>query len=558
MRSPLFLQNVPFSFAFDGFASLSANEPLNIKGVLKNKYQNKMSTSKRLKVSHSSDRGRGEEELSASISDLPNDLLKHCFSFIPGSYITIAPVSRQFHRNYSTMDMDDSLTALSTDSLLKIGRNRRTTADAVSYDIKLTEYCFVIFAPRDFMIKVCKKAASKGRTDILECAKIFGVDLFEVVRKEVIMHSNLMNSLAEEGNLRMIQYIDSKLPDGINEYSSSDEYIWLQLFSTAAVSNQLHIMKWICAEKCQDADKKRNMKSRIEAHEVVLEGEEASEATEALCINAAMHGNIQVLEYCHRNNYQFDSHFSKLCHYSMENKDKEQALETLKWLRRHGCTWDVRFCNAAAHNNNLEALKWARSENCPWDETTLSEAAKRGNIDIIEYCLQNRCPMTVHVCTAAMVNLDHSAAFEVLKLLRKYSCPWDVMTLRQAICFCHFEGMFFMIKNGCTLTIDSFALLTQRGNVAIIEEVLQDEEHHGLLFVQTEGKVKMHPEVVESIDRSIFRRANEDYIIEKLKLLSRYGYEWNAETIFQARRGGQYRVVQWLEYMGCPMDGDLV
>lgn len=146
--------------------------------------------------------------------------------------------------------------------------------------------------------------------------------------------------------------------------------------------------------------------------------------------------------------------------------------------------------------------------------------------------------MKVHVCTAAMVNLDHNVAFEVLKLLWKYSCPWDVLTLHQAICYCHFETMFWAIKHGCPWTIDSFALLTQRGNVSIIEEFLQDKQHHSLLFVQTEGRVKMHPEVVESIDSKIFRRANEDYIIEKLKLLHRYGYEWNAETIFQASRGG--------------------
>lgn len=139
--------------------------------------------------------------------------------------------------------------------------------------------------------------------------------------------------------------------------------------------------------------------------------------------------------------------------------------------------------------------------------------------------------------------------------------------------------MLWAIKNGCPWTIDSFASLTQRGNVAIIEEILQDKQHHGLLFVKTEGVVKMTPEVVEAINKNIFGkvkmhpmlvecfhrafflaffgRANEDYIIEKLKLLRRYGYEWNAETIFQARQEGQYRVVQWLEYMGCPTDEDI-
>ena len=82
-------------------------------------------SNKRLKVSHSSDRAIAREvPTAASISDLPNDLLKHCFSFIPGSYVKVAPVCRQFFRNYCTVGIDDSLTALSTNVLLKIGQNK--------------------------------------------------------------------------------------------------------------------------------------------------------------------------------------------------------------------------------------------------------------------------------------------------------------------------------------------------------------------------------------------------------------------------------------------------
>ena len=71
------------------------------------------------------------------------------------------------------------------------------------------------------------------------------------------------------------------------------------IFSKAAASNKLHIMKWICEEKIQHADNITEMKSRIEAHEHVLEGVTAPEVTYALCQKAVEHGNIEVLEYCH-------------------------------------------------------------------------------------------------------------------------------------------------------------------------------------------------------------------------------------------------------------------
>lgn len=96
----------------------------------------------------------------------------------------------------------------STDSLLTIGKNKRTTADAVSNDVKkLTEYAFVNNAPEDFMIKVCRKSARKGRKDILECADIFGVEFSEIIGEDV----SLMEKLARRGNLEIIQYFDSKI-----------------------------------------------------------------------------------------------------------------------------------------------------------------------------------------------------------------------------------------------------------------------------------------------------------------------------------------------------------
>lgn len=136
---------------------------------------------------------------------------------------------------------------------------------------------------------------------MIECAVSFGIDFFDIVRKEVIWNTSfLMNTLAEKGNLEMIQYFDRKLPTGFDEYRSSD-HVWGEM-----ASNKLHIKKWICEEKIQHADNITDMKSRIEAHEHVLEGVTAPEVTYALsrkqwsmvtlkCLNTAIEG-MSVLE----------------------------------------------------------------------------------------------------------------------------------------------------------------------------------------------------------------------------------------------------------------------
>lgn len=254
-----------------------------------------MSANKRLKVSHDGSSNLSKEVPSASISDLPNDLLKHCFSFVPDSNVTVAPVCRQFFRNYCTVGIDDSLTALSTNVLLKIGQNKRTTVDAVSNDIKLTEYCFINNAPEDFMIKVCREAAMKEHTDILECATIFGIDLIKV-RKQVLIEGNLIEKFSQQGNLEMIQYFDRK-----KLLRSVDGDDWIEIFELATESEHLHIMKWILQEKShliQSSDDEAACRATIAAYEHIRTGVTAPEMTFELYDLAVRNGDIEALEYC--------------------------------------------------------------------------------------------------------------------------------------------------------------------------------------------------------------------------------------------------------------------
>ncbi|GFH47641.1 hypothetical protein CTEN210_04116 [Chaetoceros tenuissimus] len=495
-----------------------------------------MSANKRLKVSH----GNLREELpSASISDLPNDLLKHCFSFIPGQYVTVAPVSRQFHRNYCTVGIDDSLTALTTDTLLKVGKNRRTTAESVSDDIKLTEYCFINNAPKKFMMKVCREAALKGRIDMIECADIFGVDLIKL-GKEGALHDRLIDKFAKNGNLEMIQYFDR-----IKLLEDFDIYDWRIVFDFAAKSDHLHIMKWIFDKKrhliFEDSDDETYYRSTIEAYEHIIEGVKTNKVTFKLCELAARKGDIEALEHCHQRNHPFEIH-QLLYDCSMRNKDKEQALETLKWLRRRGCPWNESLCSSAAWNGNLEALKWARSEGCPWSDATLTAAADRGNIAIMEYCLQNQCPMTVEACCFTMRNKNQNTAFECLKLLREYSCPWDESTCTRAGFKGHFEVMRWAKCNGCPWSETEFRIVVHRGNPYVIKEFLQDEPRQN----------------TDSLFKAALSNGSStsSQIIEKLKLLREYGYRWTANTTLEAAKQGRLQVLQWLRYVGCAFNVD--
>lgn len=58
----------------------------------------------------------------------------------------------------------------------------------------------------------------------------------------------------------------------------------------------------------------------------------------------------------------------------------------------------------------------------------------------------------------------------------------------------------------------------------------------------------MAPAVVRAIDNRIFQQeSNDQCIIEKLKLLRKYGYKLNENTSAEAAKKGRLRVLQWLQ-----------
>jgi len=410
------------------------------------------------------------------------------------------------------------------------------------------------------MIKVCRQAALKGRTDVLECAVTFGITYSEMVGEGIF----LMKKFAKEGNLEIMKYFGYKL--------NFVERDWQNLFDKAAKYDRLNIMKWICRKTSYESysDDYENygepsyMQSTIEVYELVFESRTinltAPRVSDHLCKEAAECGNIQVLEYCHRNNYQFDhgwlAVFNDLCSSAVDNKDKEQALVTLKWLYHHGCPWSENFSKTAVCNDNLEALKWARNNGCSWDESTLQIAAHGGNIAMIEYCLQNECPMNTLVCASAMLLKDNDRALEVLKLLRKYSCPWDQYTIQFAINNGNFEAMLWAKRNGCSWSECNFELLVGKGDVSIIEEVLKDEPRQESPMMQNRrGAEKVLKDTAEIFRTALSNDTSSDsLIIEKLKLFRKYGYQWDAQITALAAEHGRLLALQWLWHIGCPMD----
>ncbi|GFH47593.1 hypothetical protein CTEN210_04068 [Chaetoceros tenuissimus] len=488
-------------------------------------------------------------------------------SFIPGSYITVAPVSRQFFTKYCTVGIDDSDIVNSAETLLKIAKNKRTTADVVSDNVELFEHFIVNdVAPVDFLNTVTCRAASKGRRDILEYALIFGVNIGKVLGEE---ETHWEEKLVKEGNIDFLKYLNDKF-DCFNEELECNWRL-KSMIKAASEYGHVHILQWIyemavyahylfdvekivsfgrieCLKWCHDTfgGNKVNFKScsscvatsgNVDALKWLARIDGNPFFSEKLFAEAAASGNIKMLEYCHRYNCPSNE---DACSNALDNTDKDHALELLKWLRQHKCPWNEETCSSAAENDNMKALKWARSEGCPWNKETFAAAAQNGNIEILEYCLENGCPMDAMACEMAVDNEDDFKALETLKWLRKHSCPWDERTCQSALEDENFPCLMFALGNDCPRPYELF------------HDIIRSDDNTA--FEYCLDKI-WKPDSPNDIDfNHIFKSSSDSVMITKLRLLRKYGYELNESFCAWAAERGILSVLRWLRFHGCPWD----
>ncbi|GFH53333.1 hypothetical protein CTEN210_09809 [Chaetoceros tenuissimus] len=416
-----------------------------------------------------------ELEPSATIIDMPDDLIKNIFSFVgKGNYCFIGPVSKYFCYNYLTMDVIEDKFAHKLDYLQAIGRNKFTTAEAASFSFALAEDCF-LKAPEDFQEEVVRNVASKGKLDILELGHAMGID----VKKAMQRNMKSFNSITQKGDLKMLQYLHEKglLPEHqwelrqIIDSTACNNNLeilrWLRkhkkfkklqptyimdLFSSAAKCGQMAIFKWTIKWARPSKPLMKNfMNDAAASGNVELVKYFRSDDlpwnlpktpwTPNTFYYAARSGNIEMLQYLFENECPHDD--PRICSNVVSSKNHEKAVELLKWLHEHGFPWDEKTCSSAAEYGNLKALQYMRSKGCPWNSVSFVNGIRNLHFEVVEYCLRNNCPTSVEeddeddedddisvesvlqICLWPYEDCDYDRPFRMLKLLRSFSGPWD-------------------------------------------------------------------------------------------------------------------------------------
>lgn len=98
-----------------------------------------------------------------------------------------------------------------------------------------------------------------------------------------------------------------------------------------------------------------------------------------------------------------------------------QDLESLIWLRSHGCQWGKKAAVHLAKIGNLELLQWAHKEGLQFDSFKIyGPPASSGNLPILRWLHEIGCPFDEMIFKRSFLS---SQTFEGLNWLKDNRCP---------------------------------------------------------------------------------------------------------------------------------------
>jgi hypothetical protein len=131
------------------------------------------------------------------------------------------------------------------------------------------------------------------------------------------------------------------------------------------------------------------------------------------CKGAAASAQLHVLQFLYDEGCEWDKE-------ACSAAAKHNHFSTLQWLHDQGCLWDEwAICGDAAEVGSMEMLLYLKQLDCEYHEDTMIGAAMRGQLAICQFLVAELCPSNAMACTAA-AGAGH---FEVVRFLHESGCP---------------------------------------------------------------------------------------------------------------------------------------
>ncbi|GFH57186.1 hypothetical protein CTEN210_13662 [Chaetoceros tenuissimus] len=215
---------------------------------------------------------------------------------------------------------------------------------------------------------------------------------------------------------------------------------------------------------------------------------------------------------------------------------------------------------ACARGGNVEVMNWLlQQKNCEWDLSLFTEAARGGSIPMMELCLRKGCPPREDICSSAMENWNHEAAFIALKWLRENNVPWNERVCENAAEYGDLKALKWARENGCPWDEETFYYAARQGNVDILDYCFQNNcpMAHDIDYHVNFDSVAYFDDTLTPTDIFTPTELKE----KSLKLymwLHQHAVPWDKYSTLKTAREGHWKTLMWAIDNGCPCHEDIL
>lgn len=507
-----------------------------------------------------------EEEESAPLYSLPDELVSNCLSFLgEGHYGLVGLVSKKLNQAY------------------KADFGQETTYNEMATSVKLVNYCLKEFG-KTHQDDLFKAAAVNGNLAVLRALVKVGYNLSLLIRmekktlygdddgkwltsddfepyiteccfdkKEDIYYTDDegvdLSQIVARGHLHVLKYLHEKL----NCHEGLEKYV-----QPAIQYGNVEILEWLRDIGCMNSDHKM--------FTFYHEPREHIFWRFAFCDEAVRCGNVQSLGWLLDHEYEFSEYFPVIL-----NAVRSKSTEMIRFCFEKGYGSDYDDCNHAitesedievyhlfhelgfefkgdigdwvghyrTHDiaNNFDILKFLRSISVPWNNKIMAVIVEHGTLEMIRHAHEDGCPWTPHgdECYPLLRGLNQSMDGKMVKV--DYIEKWK-----------------YLINNGCTFNYghrnlwtinkDLKEFLTSKKDLVLLQFFVgKDPSFDDELFRYFLMKASSGELWFEGIFHIVENGKNSSKIFRSIEEVSQHyfnfhiaTYGWTQQTLFDLMR----------------------
>jgi hypothetical protein len=313
---------------------------------------------------------RQHKQAVAAVSDplMNASILKQVFAFLPGNWLFLCAVCREWMAVYADMGNQQEC---------RIDLYQRNKL--VTYDSRTTLYRAAVASPETLRLaRTCGlQIHTNYRLQVIAGLHADVQTLAALDELGMLLNYTVIDASALSGRLSILQHLvllDEKYPppDEVARYAAS--------------SGSVSMLKWLKTQSWCTFD-------------------------EYACERAAQGGQLAALQYLRSVGCEWDqkvvaSHAARNgsiamaeCLWQQGGTDidaiimaaaaSEGRIAICKLLRSLGCDWTVDATTQAATSGDIKTLRWLRENDCPWDvRAVCMQAVRNGSTDMLDFIIE--------------------------------------------------------------------------------------------------------------------------------------------------------------------------